>query len=59
MAGALEAKSKHPIARAILRRAKADGILLPEVEDFRSITGQGPQGEPRRLRPLPGAKGAP
>ena len=41
MAGALEAKSKHPIARAILRRAKADGILIPEVEDFRSITGQG------------------
>jgi Cd2+/Zn2+-exporting ATPase len=44
MAGALEAKSQHPIARAVLRRAKADGIELPEVEEFRSITGQGLKG---------------
>ncbi len=44
MAGALEAKSQHPIARAILRRARADGLALPEVEDFRSITGQGLKG---------------
>jgi Zn2+/Cd2+-exporting ATPase len=44
MAGALEAKSQHPIARAILRRARADGVALPEVEEFRSITGQGLKG---------------
>jgi Cd2+/Zn2+-exporting ATPase len=44
LAGALESKSQHPIARAILRRAKEDGVSLAEVEDFRSITGQGLKG---------------
>lgn len=44
MAGALESKSQHPIARAILRRVRADGISVPEVEDFRSMTGQGLKG---------------
>jgi Cd2+/Zn2+-exporting ATPase len=44
MAGALESKSQHPIARAILRRAKADGIRIAEVDEFRSITGQGLKG---------------
>jgi Cd2+/Zn2+-exporting ATPase len=44
MAGALESKSQHPIARAILRRVRADGVALREVEDFRSMTGQGLKG---------------
>lgn len=44
MAGALEAKSSHPIARAILRRAREDGVAIAEVEDFRSITGEGLKG---------------
>jgi Cd2+/Zn2+-exporting ATPase len=44
MAAALEAKSQHPIARAILRRAREDGIRIAEVEEFRSITGQGLKG---------------
>jgi len=44
LAGALESKSQHPIARAILRRARADGIRLAEVEEFRSITGKGLKG---------------
>jgi Cd2+/Zn2+-exporting ATPase len=44
MAAALESKSQHPIARAILRRARADGIQLAEVDEFRSITGQGLKG---------------
>jgi Cd2+/Zn2+-exporting ATPase len=44
LAGALEAKSDHPIARAILRRAREEGIRMAEVEDFRSITGQGLKG---------------
>jgi len=44
MAAALESKSQHPIARAILRRARADGVPLREVEDFRSMTGQGLKG---------------
>jgi Cd2+/Zn2+-exporting ATPase len=44
MAGALEAKSQHPIGRAILRSARAAGLRLREVDDFRSITGQGLKG---------------
>ncbi|HXQ81177.1 MAG TPA: cation-translocating P-type ATPase [Opitutaceae bacterium] len=44
MAGALEAKSQHPIARAILRRVRADGVRIEEVEEFRSITGKGLRG---------------
>ena len=35
---------QHPIARAILRRAREGGIRDAEVEDFRSITGQGLKG---------------
>jgi Cd2+/Zn2+-exporting ATPase len=44
MAGALESRSRHPIARAVLRRARADGIRIAEVEEFRSITGKGLKG---------------
>ncbi|MGE4323774.1 MAG: heavy metal translocating P-type ATPase [Sphingobium sp.] len=38
---AVEDKSEHPIARAIVDAAKADGIALPAVGDFASITGFG------------------
>lgn len=41
IAAALEANSKHPIAEAIKRYAKAKRISVPEVSDFRSETGQG------------------
>jgi Cd2+/Zn2+-exporting ATPase len=44
LAYALEAKSQHPIARAIVRHAQATGIRELPVEDFRSLTGQGLQG---------------
>lgn len=38
---AVEEQSEHPIAEAILRAAKAEGVALPTVSDFRSITGYG------------------
>jgi Cd2+/Zn2+-exporting ATPase len=38
---ALEAKSQHPIARAIVRHARALGVRELQVEEFRSLTGQG------------------
>ena len=44
LAGSLESKSQHPIARAILRRARADAVELSEVAEFRSITGKGLRG---------------
>jgi Cd2+/Zn2+-exporting ATPase len=44
LAYALEAKSQHPIARAIVRHAKAEGVRALELEEFQSITGQGLRG---------------
>ncbi|MGA2018659.1 MAG: cation-translocating P-type ATPase [Opitutaceae bacterium] len=44
MAGALESKSQHPIARAILRHARSEGVRIAEVEEFRSLTGKGLRG---------------
>jgi len=44
LAHALESKSHHPIARAIVRYARASGIKELAVDDFHSITGQGLHG---------------
>jgi Cd2+/Zn2+-exporting ATPase len=41
LACALEAKSQHPIARAITRYARAHGVRELDVAEFRSLTGQG------------------
>ncbi len=41
LAAAAEAKSEHPLARAILRRAQDDGLTLPEAADFRMTAGRG------------------
>ena len=38
---AVEDKSEHPIARAIVDAAKAEGITLPVIDGFESITGFG------------------
>ena len=38
---AVEAKSEHPIARAIVAAAKDQDLRLPEVTDFDSVTGMG------------------
>ncbi len=45
LAYTLEAKSQHPIARAIVRHAKAEGLSELAVDDFQSITGQGVRGK--------------
>ena len=41
LAFTLEAKSQHPIARAIVRHAKAEGLAELALEDFQSLTGKG------------------
>ncbi len=41
---ALEARSEHPIARAIVHAAEARGLTLPSASDFRAIVGQGVEG---------------
>ena len=38
---AVENRSEHPIARAIVRAAVEEGLSLPEVCDFESVTGFG------------------
>jgi Cu+-exporting ATPase len=45
LAAALERRSEHPLAAAIVRGAEERGLALDaEVADFRSITGQGVTG---------------
>ena len=41
LAAAVESGSSHPLARAILERAEADGLSLPETRDARAIPGRG------------------
>ncbi|WP_457648278.1 heavy metal translocating P-type ATPase [Profundibacter sp.] len=43
LAAAVESTSEHPIAKAIVRAAKAKNMTLPMVDDFTSITGYGVQ----------------
>jgi Cu+-exporting ATPase len=43
-AAALERPSEHPLARAILAGAEARGVKVPDVSDFRTLTGGGVQG---------------
>ena len=45
LAYSLEAKSQHPIARAINRHAKAEGVKMLELEEFESLTGKGLRGQ--------------
>jgi Cu+-exporting ATPase len=43
-AAALERPSEHPLARAILAGAEARALRVPDVTDFRTLTGAGVQG---------------
>ena len=44
IAATLEKSSEHPLAEAILERAKGEGIALGEVEDFQAFPGRGIRG---------------
>lgn len=41
LVASVEAVSEHPIAEAIVRRAKQDGLTLASIDNFSSITGFG------------------
>lgn len=41
LAGALESNSEHPIATGILSEVKKRKLTLPEVKQFKAITGKG------------------
>ena len=45
IAASVEARSEHPLARAIVETAKKDQIALREVTDFQSTTGGGVSAE--------------
>ena len=42
---AVESRSEHPIAQAIVAAAKADGVAVPSVTGFESLTGFGVRAE--------------
>ena len=44
LAAALETGSSHPLALAILNRAKADGVSIPPASSARAIPGEGVEG---------------
>jgi Cd2+/Zn2+-exporting ATPase len=43
LAASLEARSEHPIGRAILERAERDGLTLLPSESFQALPGRGAQ----------------
>lgn len=38
---AAERSSEHPVAQAIVNAARADGLTLPDAQDFRALPGEG------------------
>ncbi len=55
LAGAVEAGSEHPLARAVVEEAFKRRIALPEVQGFEAIAGQGVQARLGDLRLLAGS----
>ena len=45
LVAAVEDRSEHPIARAIVDAAKAEGLQIPVISDFESVTGFGVRAE--------------
>src|SRR5699024_6242612 len=41
LAAGLESRSEHPLARAILKKADADGVKYRPAADFEAVPGQG------------------
>lgn len=41
IAAAVERRSQHPLAAAVVRRAESDGVELPEASDVESVTARG------------------
>ncbi|HMA83646.1 MAG TPA: HAD-IC family P-type ATPase, partial [Candidatus Thermoplasmatota archaeon] len=45
IAASLEKQSEHPIAKAIINKAKEKNVKLEDVSDFENITGEGIKGK--------------
>jgi Cu+-exporting ATPase len=44
-AASLERASEHPLAEAVIERARKEGLKLAEVANFNAVTGKGIEGE--------------
>jgi Cu2+-exporting ATPase len=44
IAAALEARSEHPLAEAVVREARRRSLPIPQVEDFKAVPGKGVEG---------------
>ncbi|MBE2203190.1 MAG: cadmium-translocating P-type ATPase [Chthoniobacterales bacterium] len=53
---ALESKSEHPLASAIVRSAAARNLLLPETGDFQSTSGKGAEATVHGVRLIVGSE---
>ncbi len=53
---ALESRSDHPIARAVVAHGRRAGLRTGSVEDFRSLTGKGVSGRVGEARALLGRR---
>ena len=49
LAASVEQKSEHPLARAIVEKAKGEGLALGEIEGFKAIGGIGVAGKIREI----------
>ncbi|MCM1058402.1 MAG: heavy metal translocating P-type ATPase [Firmicutes bacterium] len=44
IAAALEKKSEHPLAEAVVAYAEREGLELPQIRDFKAVFGRGVEG---------------
>ena len=58
LVASLERASEHPLAQAIVRAAEQRGLVLEKVANFKSITGQGVEGEIGGRRVVVGSRRA-
>ena len=42
---ALEKKSEHPLAKAVIKKCEVEGISFAEAESFRAVSGKGVEGK--------------
>lgn len=45
LAASLEQSSEHPLSRAVVAKAKEEGLQLAEVQEFEALVGRGIQGK--------------
>jgi Zn2+/Cd2+-exporting ATPase len=57
IAGSLESKSKHPLAEAVVKYTENIGTQFKEVNNFKSVTGKGVEGQINKKMFYIGKKG--